>query len=136
MNTGVRPVEGGVNNLSLRLRHGDCKAKATWQTVMSERLGPSRTAGSRRGLYRVTKPVKLKATVRVCADLSPQDGEPEEGRVERWTQRLAPWSERVRDFRNEGCYERFPTKGQVDRVARIHRELARAAGMQSRTATK
>ena len=40
----------------------------------------------------------------------------------------------MRDFRNEGFYERFPAKGQVERVARIHRELARAAGIQGKKA--
>jgi DGQHR domain-containing protein len=82
--------------------------------------------------YMVTKPVTLKAMVRVCADLAAQEVEPEEGRVNRWSQRLLPWAEQVRTFRNEGFYERFPAKGQVERVARIHRELARSAGIQSR----
>ncbi len=44
----------------------------------------------------VTKPVPLKAMLRVCADLAAQDAQPEEGRVERWRQRLAPGSERRR----------------------------------------
>jgi hypothetical protein len=35
-------------------------------------------------------------------------------------------------FRSEGFYERFPAKGQVERVGRIHRELARAAGVEVR----
>jgi DGQHR domain-containing protein len=82
--------------------------------------------------YMVTKPVTLKGMLRVCADLASQDAEPPERRVERWQERLAPWTERVRDFRNDGFYERFPAKGQVERVARIHRELARAAGIQGR----
>lgn len=82
--------------------------------------------------YMVTKPVTLKAMIRVCADFTAQDAEPEENRVERWSQRLGPWSEQARVFRNEGFYERFPAKGQVERVARIHRELARAAGIQPR----
>ena len=80
----------------------------------------------------VTKPVTLKAMIRVCADLASQDAEPEQGRVERWRQRLAPWTEQARAFRSEGFYERFPAKGQVERVARIHRDLARTAGIQSR----
>ena len=80
----------------------------------------------------ITKPVTLKAMLRVCADLSAQDKGPEEGRLERFRERLLPWRERVRDFRNEGFYERFPAKGQIERVARIHRELARAAGLQPR----
>ena len=82
----------------------------------------------------VTKPVTLKATIRVCADLSSQDAEPQEGRVERWRERLAPWAERAREFRSEGFYERFAAKGQIERVARIHRELGRGAGIQPRAA--
>jgi len=82
--------------------------------------------------YMVTKPVTLKAMIRVCADLAAQDAEPE-GRVERWRNILSPWAERLRDFRNEGFYERFAAKGQIERVGRIHRELARGAGIQSRT---
>ncbi|HWP35023.1 MAG TPA: DGQHR domain-containing protein [Thermodesulfobacteriota bacterium] len=80
-----------------------------------------------RDTYMVTKPVTLKAMLRVCADLCREDAEPEEGRVGRWTERLAPWGELRREFRAEGFYERFPAKGQVERVSRIHRELARAA---------
>ncbi|HWX21961.1 MAG TPA: DGQHR domain-containing protein [Candidatus Binatia bacterium] len=80
--------------------------------------------------YMATKPVTLKAMIRVCADLAGQDAEPADGRTERWRERLSPWAERVRDFRNEGFYERFAAKGQIERVARIHRELARAAGVQ------
>jgi hypothetical protein len=40
--------------------------------------------------YMVTKPVTLKALLRICADLAAQDPESEEGRLERWHQRLAP----------------------------------------------
>jgi len=83
--------------------------------------------------YMVTKPVTLKAMLRVCADLASQDGEETDGRVERWHDRLSPWAERARDFRNEGFYERFPAKGQIERVAKVHRELARAAGIQARS---
>jgi DGQHR domain-containing protein len=82
--------------------------------------------------YMVTKPVTIKAMLRVCADLTAKDAEPEEGRVQRWIERLAPWREQLRAFRNEGFYERFPAKGQIERVSRIHRELARLAGIQPR----
>ena len=77
----------------------------------------------------VTKPVTLKAMLRVCADLASADAEPSEGRVSRWQAKLAPWTEQGREFRNEGFYERFPAKGQVERVTRIHRELGRMAGI-------
>jgi DGQHR domain-containing protein len=83
--------------------------------------------------YMVTKPVTLKAMLRVCADLSTQDAEPEENRVSRWSERLSPWGEQLREFRNEGFYERFPAKGQIERVVRIHRDLARNASVQSKS---
>jgi DGQHR domain-containing protein len=82
--------------------------------------------------YMVTRPVTLKAMLRVCFDLAHGDAEPREERVKRWARRLAPWSELARQFKVEGFYERFPAKGQVERVARIHRELARAAGIERR----
>ncbi len=78
--------------------------------------------------YMVTKPVTLKAMVRVCADLVNQGSAAD--RRARWERQLAPWSELKRQFRAEGFYERFPAKGQVERVARIHRELARAIGVE------
>jgi len=80
--------------------------------------------------FMVTKPVTIKALVRVLADLAREDTGPEEGRVARWEERLAPWSELVRQFRAEGFYERFPAKGEVERVARIHRDLAKAANIE------
>jgi DGQHR domain-containing protein len=86
--------------------------------------------------FMVTKPVTLKAMLRVCADLSATDTEPAEGRTSRWRERLAPWAEQAREFRNEGFYERFPAKGQVERVSRIHRELNRLAGVASRSSRK
>jgi DGQHR domain-containing protein len=84
--------------------------------------------------FMVTKPVTLKAVIRVCADLAAADLDPEEGRVERWRERLLPWADRVREFRNEGFYERFAAKGQIERVGKIHRELARTASISPRTA--
>ena len=53
-------------------------------------------------------------------------------RIKRWARRLAPWGDMVRSFQVEGFYDRCPAKGQVERVARIHRELSRWAGLQVR----
>jgi DGQHR domain-containing protein len=86
--------------------------------------------------FMVTKPVTLKAMLRVCADLSSADAEPADGRVDRWSSKLSAWTEHSRDFRNDGFYERFAARGQVERVAKIHRELARMAGIQTRASTK
>jgi hypothetical protein len=79
--------------------------------------------------------VTLKAMIRVCAALAATDLEPEDGRVSRWSGRLAPWTDLKKQFRADGFYERFPAKGQVERVARVHRELARAAGIVPLAAT-
>jgi DGQHR domain-containing protein len=80
--------------------------------------------------YMVTKPVTLKAMIRVCADLARTDADPADGRQARWEKRLAPWTERAREFRIEGFYERFPAKGQIERVARLHRDLAKMANIE------
>jgi len=82
--------------------------------------------------YMITRPVTLKAMLRVCADLAHEDAEPKDDRVKRWTRRLSPWSDLARQFQVEGFYERFPAKGQVERVARIHRELGNAARIERR----
>jgi len=83
------------------------------------------------GNYMVTKPVTIKAMLRVCADLAHVDAEPVDGRQKRWERKLAPWTQEIKTFKNEGFYERFPAKGQVERVARIHRELGRLAGIEA-----
>jgi DGQHR domain-containing protein len=81
--------------------------------------------------YMVTRPVTLKALLRVCSDLAAEDSDAGD-RVKRWARRLAPWTDLARQFRVDGFYERFPAKGQVERVARIHRELARVANIERR----
>ena len=80
--------------------------------------------------YMVTKPVTIKAMIRVCSDLSREDGDKEDGRLARWEERLGPWREMAKMFKEEGFYERFPAKGEVERVARVHRDLAKAAGIE------
>ncbi|HOX01545.1 MAG TPA: DGQHR domain-containing protein [Candidatus Paceibacterota bacterium] len=77
----------------------------------------------------VTAAVTLKAMVRVAVELARGDDGPAGERVSRWTGRLQPWAELKSKFRADGFYERFPAKGQVERVGRIHRELARAIGL-------
>jgi hypothetical protein len=77
----------------------------------------------------ITRPVTIKAMLRVCADLAHTDAEPEDGRQKRWERKLSAWAAEARAFRSDGFYERFPAKGQVERVARIHRELGRIAGI-------
>jgi DGQHR domain-containing protein len=83
--------------------------------------------------YMVTKPVTIKAMLRILPALVNEEEKSasgEDGRVKRWELRLAPWKEMVRDFKNEGFYERFPARGQVERVTKIYRELKKAAGIE------
>ncbi len=117
----------------------DRRAAARYYEIVRDFLKASAAVwgeswGSNSGM--VTKPVALKAMLRVCADLATVDAEPAEGRVERWRAKLAPWTEQAREFRNEGFYERFPAKGQVERVTRIHRDLGRWAGIAPRARAK
>jgi DGQHR domain-containing protein len=81
--------------------------------------------------YMVTRPVTIKALLRVCADLAAADPEPDD-RVKRWARKLSPWTDMARNFKQEGFYERFPAKGQVERVSRIYKDLARAANIERR----
>ena len=115
---------------SIQLAGGSSKEVPRYYGMVKDFLKAARGAwGEAWGKdgYMVTKPVTIKAMIRVCADLAREDGDKEEGRLARWEERLAPWTEMAKQFRDEGFYERFPARGEVERVARIHRELARAA---------
>ncbi|TAK42856.1 MAG: DGQHR domain-containing protein, partial [Betaproteobacteria bacterium] len=121
---------------SIQLAGGSTKEVPRYYAVVRDFLRAARGAfgdelwGNE--AYMVTKPVTIKALIRVCADLAREDTGPEEGREGRWTQRLAPWTEMAEMFREEGFYERFPARGEVERVARVHRDLARAAKIEAR----
>ena len=82
--------------------------------------------------FMVNNAATIKAMIRVCADLAAQDAEPEEGRWERWRKRISPWVARGNDFRKDGFQERFAAKGQVERVTKIQRELAKEAGIEQK----
>ncbi len=115
---------------SIQLAGGSSKEVPRYYGMIKDFLKAARTAwGEAWGKdgYMVTKPVTIKAMIRVAADRARVDGDKEEGRLARWEERLTPWTEMIKQFRDEGFYERFPARGEVERVARIHRELARAA---------
>jgi DGQHR domain-containing protein len=79
--------------------------------------------------YMITEPVTLKAMLRAGFELQQRYGDDDaEGRQARWQRRLAPWAELKAEFRRDGFYERFPAKGQVERVGQIHRRLVRDLG--------
>jgi len=46
---------------------------------------------------------------------------------------IDPWLKMVPEFREEGFYERFAARGQVERISVIQRALANAIGVGSRT---
>ncbi len=93
------------------------------RTVFGEAWGDNKR-------HMVTRDVTLEALLRLCGDVAiavvddvPAGAE----RQKKLEARFRPWSELVRDFRREGFYERFPAKGQVERVEKIRKHLGRAA---------
>jgi len=83
--------------------------------------------------YKFTSSVTLKAIIRVLADLTLR-----EDLIEKWRENpsprvfeklIAPWANLKDEFRNEGFYERFPAKGQIERVRVIEQRLLREIGM-------
>jgi DGQHR domain-containing protein len=82
--------------------------------------------------YMFTRDVTLKALIRVLADLLDDAGLMEAWQEDRsprpFRQLLQPWAEITKEFRAEGFYERFPAKGQVERVRRIHTRLLEVLG--------
>lgn len=80
--------------------------------------------------FMFTRDVTLKALIRVFGDLLRR-----EDLIQAWEETrspkvfldvLRPWAELSKEFRAEGFYERFPAKGQVERVRRIHLRLTEA----------
>jgi len=79
--------------------------------------------------YKFTTSVTLKALIRVLVDLTLR-----EDLVRKWRENpgprvfekvVAPWAQLQDEFRNEGFYERFPAKGQIERVRVIEQRLMR-----------
>jgi DGQHR domain-containing protein len=77
--------------------------------------------------YMFTRDVTLKALLRVFGDLVRK-----RKFIQVWENNrdprafvgaMRPWAELAREFRADGFYERFPAKGQVERVRRIHLRL-------------
>jgi len=84
--------------------------------------------------YMVTRDVTLKALVRVAGDAAAKSRAPAvtsatsemENALAR---RFAKWSDLVAEFRRDGFYERFPARGQVERVEKIRARLVRESGL-------
>jgi hypothetical protein len=80
--------------------------------------------------YMFTRDVTLKALIRVLDDLIVDRklmGQWEqEGGHKPFVDALAAWSKLTKEFRADGFYERFPAKGQLERVRKIHTRLMAA----------
>ena len=83
--------------------------------------------------YKFTTSVTLKAVIRVFSDLLANPAV-----VESWRENQTPrvfekmisgWADLKDEFRNEGFYERFPAKGQIERVRIIEQRLLRETRM-------
>jgi DGQHR domain-containing protein len=79
--------------------------------------------------YKFTSSVTLKAVIRVLGELMESSDA-----VDRWREspgpkhfekRITGWAAIKDDFRTEGFYERFPAKGQLERVRVIEQRLLR-----------
>jgi hypothetical protein len=77
--------------------------------------------------YMFTRDVTLKALIRVLDDLiidrklmSDWD---EQRSHKPFAELLKPWASLAKEFRADGFYERFPAKGQLERVRRVHQRL-------------
>ncbi|MBH0198410.1 MAG: DGQHR domain-containing protein [Nitrospira sp.] len=77
--------------------------------------------------YMFTRDVTLKALIRVLDDLIIdrkliKDWD-EQHSHRPFTEIVKPWAPLAKEFRAEGFYERFPAKGQLERVRKVHQRL-------------
>jgi DGQHR domain-containing protein len=77
--------------------------------------------------FMVTRDVTLKALMRLAGDMAfDWEGDLPESTAD-WAgfleDRCRPWSALLPEFRRDGFYERFPARGQVERVEKIRRRL-------------
>jgi hypothetical protein len=78
--------------------------------------------------------VTLKALVRVAGDAAAKSRAPAVASAtsemeNTLARRFAKWSDLVGEFRRDGVYERFPARGQVERVEKIRARLVRESGL-------
>ena len=109
-------------------RHGQARranAITRWCAISSK---PPRRSGAKRGATTVTWSPSRSRSKPCCASapISPrQDAEPAEGRVERWRERLAPWTEQAREFPQRRLLRALPGQ-RPGRARRAHPSRTRA----------
>jgi hypothetical protein len=83
--------------------------------------------------FKFTTSVTLKAVIRSLGDMAE-----EYAVIENWREDPSPkvferlisgWAALKDEFRNEGFYERFPAKGQLERVRVIEQRLMREVSL-------
>jgi DGQHR domain-containing protein len=80
----------------------------------------------------VTRDVTIAAMLRLVAEVLPtldRDASPGTELQKSLEARFAPLSEIVRDFRRDGFWERFPARGQHERIEIIKKRMARQVGL-------
>lgn len=77
--------------------------------------------------YMFTRDVTLKALIRVLDDLIVDrkliNDWDEQRSHKPFAEIVKPWAPLTKEFRADGFYERFPAKGQLERVRKIHQRL-------------
>jgi len=80
--------------------------------------------------YMVSRDVSLEAMIRLCGDAAAKTDAtvlPGNELQKVLEARCKPIAELIPEFRREGFYERFPARGQVERIEVIRRRLSRQA---------
>jgi hypothetical protein len=114
------------------------KPNAIYETARDFLRAARRTFGDAWGnpRFRVTTDVTLMALIRVLGEyLRSPRGQRTFEAIERqraFEGLIEPWRGMVPEFREDGFYERFAARGQVERVGVVQRALAAAIGVPAR----
>ena len=110
--------------------HLDMKADRCYALVRDYLKGVKDVMGEIWGQnerYMLTRDVSLKALIRVLDDLIVDrkliSAWEEQRSHQPFAELVKPWATLIKDFRADGFYERFPAKGQLERVRKIHQRL-------------
>jgi DGQHR domain-containing protein len=110
--------------------HLDMKADRCYALVRDYLKGVKDVMGEVWGQndrYMFTRDVTLKALIRVLNDLIVDrkliSAWEEQRSHHPFAELVKPWATLTKDFRADGFYERFPAKGQLERVRKIHQRL-------------
>lgn len=116
----------------------DPKPKALYEVARDFLRACRRTFGEAwdNPRYRVTSDVALMALMRVLSDYlrtaRSQRTFLAQDRQRAFESLIEPWRAMMPDFREEGFYERFAARGQVERIGIIQRALGNAIGLSTR----